>query len=785
MNQVDERIKGVAHGVNLFGKGLLLCAMLAVLVPFYPRMPAIGLDPSWTLAMNVSVAEGMRIGSDIIFTFGPYSSVYTRDFHPWTDSLMLWGSVFLAFTAWFAAIIVSGKRAAFPMILLALALPASVFARDALFFLLPLLIGLAVITLSDRPKRRLVAAAMLVFLLAPLGFLPLVKGTLLIVCVAVAVLAAILVLVRRQWLFFALTACTPIATMIAAWLIAGQPLETLPLYFANMAPIIQGYTEAMALTGNVFEIFVYLAAASTIPLFILLQDKPYFEKAYFFLLFCLILFISFKSGFVRHDGHAMIAGTTLLLASIGLFLSRQNCKAGLVVVLSFVTALYISANYLQSPVRDYFSAGQNVYIMATRGLYTRLFEPESLIASYDQSLEELKEKTPIPLLEGSADIYSYQQGALIASGNNWEPRPVFQSYSVYTASLAEKNRAHLASKFAPDHILFNIEPIDQRFPAIEDGLSWPELLGRYRPVQFLQNHLQLRRTGLSSVVRQKVSESVHSLGEPLPIPYRDVPIFVTMDIKPSLVGRLASLFFKPSRLQIVVNMRDGRRFGYRFISSMAKSGFVLSPLITNTRQFGLMWGEKSYLSSESVESVEVSTSTRGRWFWQDEFQVSLSALERIPNWPLEDMYKFSEPTSNLFKENEVLPVTCEGVIDAVNNASPTAPVTVDGILNVKGWLLASKELKTVPEVTYLVLQGADENGSWFETRAESRPDVGDHFGSDQLSASGFSIDAKVTELEGTYKVGLAFMVQGAVHMCTNISADVEIGTHRTVRGAAD
>jgi len=58
-------------------------------------MPAFDLDAAWAYAMNEAVAQGKRIGIDVIFTFGPYASVYTHMYHPKTEILMQLGSLYL------------------------------------------------------------------------------------------------------------------------------------------------------------------------------------------------------------------------------------------------------------------------------------------------------------------------------------------------------------------------------------------------------------------------------------------------------------------------------------------------------------------------------------------------------------------------------------------------------------------------------------------------------------------------------------------------------------------
>src|SRR6516165_9827961 len=86
---------------------LLLVTIACVLVPFYPSMPAGGIGTSFNLAMNKAVAQRLAFGKDVIFTFGPYASVLTGEYHPATNHLMLVGAGFLGISYWFAVFILS------------------------------------------------------------------------------------------------------------------------------------------------------------------------------------------------------------------------------------------------------------------------------------------------------------------------------------------------------------------------------------------------------------------------------------------------------------------------------------------------------------------------------------------------------------------------------------------------------------------------------------------------------------------------------------------------------
>ena len=118
--------------------------------------------------------------------------------------------------------------------------------------------------------------------------------------------------------------------------------------------------------------------------------------------------------------------------------------------------------------------------------------------NFELSLLLLRENAAFPQLEGSTDIYSFAQSYLLSTENRWSPRPIFQSYSVFSPAMVEKNRRHLVGKNSPDNIIFKLEPIDNRFPSLEDGASWPLLMANYQPRQILNDFLFLKKRFKSS-----------------------------------------------------------------------------------------------------------------------------------------------------------------------------------------------------------------------------------------------------------------------------------------------
>src|SRR5262245_60787656 len=86
------------HVRGIFEKTLRALIFIIAVLSFaalQPSMPQGHLDPSWQLGLNQAIAQGLVYGRDIVFTLGPYASVYTELYHPATDALMLWATLYL------------------------------------------------------------------------------------------------------------------------------------------------------------------------------------------------------------------------------------------------------------------------------------------------------------------------------------------------------------------------------------------------------------------------------------------------------------------------------------------------------------------------------------------------------------------------------------------------------------------------------------------------------------------------------------------------------------------
>ena len=302
-------------------------------------MPGPSLDASWVYGMNEAVGLGLSFGPDLIFSFGPYSAIYTKAYHPATDGLMIGGSLFLA-TAYAIGLLLLAKRAStWKLVAYSAVLAGATNLRDPLLFSYPLIVALLVYkySLPESKERRLLdsnwAIVVAAFVFSPLGLLPIIKNSALIICATVVVLSTPMLAMEKRWSLVGAAILAPVATMIGCWIVSGQAVDALPYFLVNSVPIISGYTEAMALSGNDEEVVSYVVVVTLI-LYLILKSRIESNRSRVFLLLATaaFLFIAFKAAFVRHDdSHAMIAGASIGMAAIMLAVVIEHALAPIVV----------------------------------------------------------------------------------------------------------------------------------------------------------------------------------------------------------------------------------------------------------------------------------------------------------------------------------------------------------------------------------------------------------------------------------------------------------------------
>jgi hypothetical protein len=174
---------------------------------------------------------------------------------------------------------------------------------------------------------------------------------------------------------------------------------------------------------------------------------------------------------------------------------------------------------------------------------------------------------------------------VLAHGLRWNPRPVLQSYSSYTPRLAALDVAHVTGPRAPDHLLFAVQAIDGKLPALDDGASWLPILERY----------DLRTKGerlLLDRAAQPRPASTRPLGTWRGSGWIDLPDADGLRLAAFRVGAREGAGLFDKRVGVSIELRLGaerRPAAYRFVPGAAQLPFLFSPHVARTQDFARLF----------------------------------------------------------------------------------------------------------------------------------------------------------------------------------------------------
>lgn len=765
-------------------KALLLLTTLALFVPFSPKMVGASLDPSWAMGINQAVAQGLSFGEELIFTLGPYGGVFSWHYHPATAQLILVSAVFLALCYWVSILVLMRGTHWIWSVPLWFVLSAFSYSRDALLLSYPLVVGLVCYRMTavdeESPAASIHRSVLLVVLFSAFGLLILVKGTALFLCAALTGLCCAYFIGNGLARYASICAVSVILSVAFFWSLAGQALQALPEYIESVLRIAGGYTEAMGKGGEPREVAAYLLGTSLLLLVVIVNRRlaPR-AKVFVFSILFVFFFMLFKAGFVRQGpGHIYIAASGVLVGSVVLpYVVHSRRIMAAAIIASVAVWAYIDSHHQNTTMEGVARNVANLYGNAWRGLRKRLADHEWPRSQYDASLRALRNQASLPVVDGTSDVYSYRQSLIIASGNSWLPRPVFQSYAAFTPWLTAINREHLSSDNGADNIFFQVEPIDNRMPSSEDGPSWPVLLHQYEPIRYASDFLMLRRKegtpDLGERLRWRAEK--HRLGQEVQVDPSERMLFVRVLVSPTLWGRLRTILFRGGILEITLELVNGTKRRYRMVPGLGKGGFLLSPLIEDTTDFGLLYGDRDYLDGKAVRAFRIDSKNGEESFWEKEYLVLFAELVPPPPTPGFGGNDFRSVSVDQARGGGGIAVGCRGSIDKVNGLPSSARVPyISELAKVSGWVASSLKPPTLAENVFVVM--VDEAGEeiYYPARQSLRFDVRNRFMSGLLARSGFQAIADVSELEGKYTLGVAVRAEGRIARCPAISVPIVV-----------
>jgi hypothetical protein len=220
----------------------------------------------------------------------------------------------------------------------------------------------------------------------------------------------------------------------------------------------------------------------------------------------------------------------------------------------------------------------------------------------------------------SVDVMNYHLLAAVVNDLNYQPRPVIQGFVAYTPALQNLNLEYFQSPGRPHFVLLCHQATDGRFPTLEDSAALNYVLNNYVPMARDGRFLILQQRTAEVPTFQLVHEESLHFGDKLDLrPWAHGPLFMSVGIVPSLLGRAATLLYQqqPLYMRVSTGQAEAR---YRIVPSMAEQPFLVSPLLNSNFDV-----TNFYLShpGKEPESVTFEQPAQGSFEFQDHLTVRL------------------------------------------------------------------------------------------------------------------------------------------------------------------
>lgn len=548
------------------------------------------LDPSWAQSLGRFLAQGLQIGRDYVFTYGPLGYFSTSVYEPalFWHKLLLWEVGWRLLASWFVARALwdersRAERVAALLLLVCVPLVFDAFAFVALFAVAN------VLAREPRPRAVLRALGFLV-----LGSLALVKFTFAIAAGATA-LALVLQTLAREGRRPALRdAACALGALATCWFAAGQGLANFLPWLAKSLAIAAGYNEGESKPSGTFSILVGLATLAC--LLVLLarfaRARPRnAARSALAVVLALDAFLCFKAGYVRGDDHtSYYLGFALVAAWLLPHAPPADARpARTRPILGGLCALLALAGILFAPEQEGVTAGALArdFVARLPYLVRDVFAPWRAQAQLEAARAQRAARCDLPRIRARVgsdpvDVFNFHQGIALLNGLDYQPRPLFQSYVAFSARLQELDVRYYESPRAPRWVLFKLETIDDRLPTMEHARLLETLLRWYRPVLSERRELLLERRAQPLPPARRTTEVERELafGEELALPATGAPArLLTLDLHTNALGSLAQFLYRAPAIELETVDEFGNQRRQRVVPGMMRTGVLVDPCV--------------------------------------------------------------------------------------------------------------------------------------------------------------------------------------------------------------
>jgi hypothetical protein len=473
--------------------------------------------------------------------------------------------------------------------------------------------------------------------LALLATLSLVKFTNMLLAFFLVLLAGGLELWTRRRISALRVPALYLGFFLLGRILCGQHLGNFPAYLRSSWEISQGYQDTMGLACPPYQLYLALTVLGLLVSYLVLNLATHPDRVR-----CTVLtlgagaymYLNWKHGFIRADGHQVgfyYAMLTVIVTAPIIVEDSPRFKRLKHLLLAAAGLLAVLGVDLVLPgvARGALAAAQNKVsqnVSFAFGIANTREDYDARLRGEKDAIELLKTKSTVG--RSTVDVLGFVQAVALFNDFNYQPRPVFQSYSAYTPSLSRLNYDYYASDRAPDYVLFKLQTIDYRLATMDDPHVLRLLIQRYTYLfSELGYSVWKRKPGpynAAAFEPKLIRSTTTRLGQKVDLAdLAGQNIWVEINYRFSLLGRLQRFLYKPPLVQLRITDDKGIETMHRLPQPIGQTGFMLNPVTDDLLEFmRAAGGTPKRLAS----AISIETAPQDRASLQNDIKVSFFSL---------------------------------------------------------------------------------------------------------------------------------------------------------------
>ncbi len=559
-----------------------------------------GLDISWKMTLSYACVKDWVWGKDIVYTYGPLAAFSTR---------IGWGVsrwVFMLFDGFMVVNFYfvfndflknnANKILAVSVLFCTMLVVNQIFGADLSWVMLFFIIYWMMKTF-DQPRP--VFLAILIILTVLTFYVKMNTGliAMVLVCLHVVNLFASkkIILVKLVVLYLCLIALT----MVSATLLHVAVFS----YITGSLEIVKGYNDIMYLDENhpVIQYGLYLLFLSMLLWFSHQLWRQLKQKKYSLILYTIAgvvyIFLLQKQSVLRNDRNHLYeyySFATLIL--LGGFAGFENRKTQLKYSLAFVVFALCFVSVNRPP---WFSIINRITGPVT---YVKQFAAyDSFVYLNQQNKRYIPKRVLDKIGSKTVDVFPWDSEYAIENKLNYKPRPVFQSFSVYTEALEQINYNYYTSH-PPEFLIYDYDTIDGRYAFNDESVVNLFILNNYAIIDSFKSNerprIVLQRKSNTTALQFKILlQDKFSLNDTLNT--RDAN-FIKLDIQYNLIGKTKALFGSPPHVQIAYMRDDGHWFTFKTSTELLKAGLFTGGFVANDDDYIALLAGKHFHAIKKI-----------------------------------------------------------------------------------------------------------------------------------------------------------------------------------------